>query len=194
MPVSRLRIAAVFGLSIAVLAGQAVAQQRGADYVFKDDEGHLVLRYAGTDSSGLTASQFDEVSNVELSTMVHDRLRADALFEAEPVDANWARPMKARLASYIRKTGSAFTEVHVECRSASCRLVLEQRLPTWSVEEHRALMGVAQRAIQGFIEANPGSFEPVFLIAGHYQEPERPYMSLFLRRTAAASESGKARQ
>lgn len=194
MNVPRLTIAAVFGLSIAAWPGSAGAQQRGADYVFTDDEGHLVLRYAGADSSGLTASQFEEVSNVELSTMVHDRLRADTLFEAEPIDATWAGPMKARLARYIRKTGSEFTEVHVECRSASCRLVLQQRSPTWSVGEHRALMGVAQLAVQSFIDANPGSFEPVFLIAGHYQEPDRPYMSLFLRRAAITPDSGKGRR
>jgi hypothetical protein len=177
-----LTFAAVFAATVAVWPGAAAAQGAG-DFVFTDAEGHLVLRFAGAEASGLDASQFEEIANVELSTMVHDRLRADAVFEVEPVDSTWAESMAARVAEHVRQAGSEFSEVHVECRSASCRLVLDHP-STWSVEAHRALMRVAQRIVQAFIEANPATFEPVFLIAAHYQEPERPYMKLFLRRAA----------
>jgi len=177
-----LAFATSFCLAVAVWPGHAAAQ----DFVFTDDEGHLVLRYAGAESSGPDANQFEEIANVELSTMVHDRLRADTLFEAEPVDSQWAASMETRIAGHVRQAAPEFSAVHVECRSASCRLVLEHA-STWSVEAHRTLMNVAQRVVQKFIEANPASFEPVFLIAAHYQEPERPYMKLFLRRAAGGA-------
>lgn len=181
MRLTTLIFAVSVGLAAAAWSPLAAAQE-ARDFVFTDAEGHLVLRFAGTESGNLDAHQFDEVANVELSTMVHDRLRADALFEAEPVDSAWAESMETRLGEHVRQTGSDFSGVHVECRSASCRLLLDHS-STWSVEAHRALMNVAQRAVQVFIEANQASFEPVFLIAAHYQEPERPYLKMFLRRT-----------
>jgi hypothetical protein len=180
MRVSAFTIAASFGMAIALWPGRAAPQGVG-DFVFTDAEGHLVLRYVGAESRGLNANEFEEISNVEMSTMVHDRLRADAVFEAEPVDAKWAESMETRIAGHVRQAGPEFSAIHVECRSASCRLVLDHS-NTWSVEAHRALMRVAQRVVQKFIDANLASLEPVFLIAAHYQEPERPYMKMFLRR------------
>lgn len=174
-------LAIATSIALAIFPGHAAAQG-GGDFVFTDDEGHLILRYVGTDSGHLDANQFDEVGNVELSTMVHDRLRADTVFEMEAVDTKWSRPTAARIARHLRHSAPEFSDVHVECRSVSCRLVLEQRSATWSVQAHRELMGTTQRVVQQFIEANPATFEPVFLIAGQYQEPDRPYMKLFLRR------------
>ena len=179
---SALVIAASFGVTVAVWP-QLAAAQNASDFVFTDAEGHLVLRFAGTESGRLDANQFEEVANLELSTMVHDRLRADAVFEAEPVDSKWAQSTETRIASHVRQAAPEFSAIDVECRSASCRLVLEHSR-TWSVEAHRALMGTAQRAVQMFIEANPSTFEPVFLIAAQYQEPGRPFTKLFLRRAA----------
>ena len=181
MRVSVLAVAASFALALTAFPGRASAQGAG-DFVFTDDEGHLILRYVGTDSGHLDAHQFDEVGNVELSTMVHDRLRADTIFETEPIDAKWSKPTATRIARHLRHAAPQFSDVHVECRSASCRLVLQQRAATWSVQAHRELMGRTQQVVQKFIEANPATFEPVFLMAGQYQEPDRPYMKLFLRR------------
>lgn len=179
---SALLLAASFGVTVAVWPQLAAAQDQ-TDFVFTDAEGHLVLRFAGAKPGGLDENQLEEIVNVQLSTMVHDRLRADAVFEAEPVDSKWAESMESRIERHVRETGSGFSAVDAECRSASCRLVLEHAT-TWSVEAHRALMGIAQQAIRRFIDANPASFEPIFLIAAHYQEPEKPYMKLFLRRAA----------
>lgn len=160
------------------------ASQTASDYVFTDDEGHLVLRYAGAEHHELDRDQIDEIMNVQLSTMVHDRLRADARFEAEPVDAEWAETMEPRIERHVSETAPEFSSVEVECRSASCRLLLDHA-STRRVSDHQALMGVAQRAIRTFIEAQHAArFEPVFMIAGHYQEPERPYTKVFVRRAA----------
>jgi hypothetical protein len=176
-------------LAVAVLP-QLAATQDDRDFVFTDEEGHLVLRYAGAGPDGLDANQMEEIVNVVLSVMVHDRLRADAVFEAEPVDSQWADSMEARIERHVSETGPEFSAVDVECRSASCRLVLEHA-STWSVSEHQSLMGIAQLVIQAFIEANPASFEPVFLIAAHLQEPGNPYIKLFLRRAAGRNQAGQ---
>jgi len=185
MRFSALTIAVSVGLAVAVWP-QLAATQDERDFVFTDDEGHLVLRFAGAGSGGpggLDANQRDEIVNVQLSTMVHDRLRADAAFDAEPIDSEWADSMEPRIERHMRETGPEFSAIHVECRSASCRLLLEHSGGR-SVSEHRALMGAAQHVIQAFIEANPTSFKPVFMIAAHYQEPESPYLKLFLRKAA----------
>jgi hypothetical protein len=159
------------------------AAQGERDFVFTDDEGHLVLRFAGAEPGGLDENQMEEVVNVQLSTMVHDRLRADTVFEAEPVDSKWADSMEARIEGRVSEIGAAFSAMNVECRSVSCRVVLEHSGGR-SVSEHQSLMETVQHAFRAFIAANPGSFEPVFLIAGQYQEPENPYIKLFLRRAA----------
>lgn len=176
-------IAASFSLALAGWTQLAVAQN-DRDYVFTDDQGHLVLRYAGAQPGGLDRNQMDEIVNVQLSTMVHDRLRADALFEAEPVDSAWADSMRSRLEKHLRVALPQISAVHTECRSASCRLVLEHS-GARTVAQHQALMDVVQRAVRAFIDTHPGSFERVFLIAAHYKEPGSPYVKVFLRRTAA---------
>lgn len=168
---------------IAVLhAGTAAANADGdRDFVFTDEEGHLVLRFAGSPSGALTEDQTDEVVNMQLSTMVHDRIRADSVFEMEARDAGWADRAETLLERRIEGDTAEFSAVAAECRSARCRVILEHPV-TWTVAAHQALMSRAQAAVQALIAAEPGSFEPEFMIAAHYQEPDRPYMKLFLQR------------
>ena len=154
------------------------------DFVFTDEEGHLVLRYAGTVPDDLTINQQEEIQNSQLSTMVHDRLQADTAFEAEPVDDNWAATLQTLIknAMAARMDGSAFSSPRVECRSTTCRLSIGHaggRL----VSEHQGVMDTVQQIIEEFIQTNPGRIDPGFLIAGLYQEPEAPYIKVFLRRT-----------
>ena len=180
MRFSALTIAASFGLALA-LWPQLGATQDERDFVFTDDEGHLVLRFAGSEPGGLDTDQRDEIVNAEFSSMVHDRLRADIRFDSEPVDSEWADSMEPRIERHVRETGPEFSAIEVRCRSASCRLVLEHtgRL---RISEHQSLMGNVQLVIQAFMEANPASFEPVFLIAAYDQERETPHIKAFLRR------------
>ena len=180
MRLSAVTIAASLGLAVALWPASAAQDER--DFMFTDEEGHLVLRFAGTGASGLDTDQIDEIVNAEFSRMVHDRLRADLRFDTEPLDSEWADAMEPRIRTHLRETGSGFAAIHVECRSTSCRLVLEHasRLP---ISEHRTLMGHVQRALLAFIEAHPASFEPVFLIAAYDQEGATPHIKAFLQRT-----------
>lgn len=177
-------ITATLGLLVAAWPLPATPQD-DRDFVFTDEDGHLVLRFAGSEPGGLEPDQVDEIVNAEFSTMVHDRLRADLRFDTEPMDPEWADRMEPRIARRLRETGpdfrSIFPDITVECRSASCRVLLEhtRRLP---VSEHRLLMGNVERALQAFMEANPGSFEPVFLMAAYDQALEAPHIKAFLRR------------
>ena len=162
---------------------QLCAAQNDRDYVFTDDQGHLVLRFAGAEHGDLDETQRDEITNVQLSTMVHDQLRADALFDAEPVDSRWAGAMKVRIEKHLTDVAPEISAIHVECRSASCRLVLDHS-GGQTVAEHESLMDAVQRAVRAFIAADPASFERVFLIAAQYKEPGSPYIKVFLRRAA----------
>ncbi len=167
-------------ICLAVAPGLVAAQDE-RDFVFTDEDGHLVLRFAGSEPGGLEPDQVDEIVNAEFSTMVHDRLRADLRFDTEPVDSEWADPMQARLEEHLNGEGLSFSAVEVECRSASCRLVLEHDV-RWRLPEHRSRMGGVQRVIQDFMRADPGSFEPVFLITAYDQELETPHIKAFLER------------
>lgn len=177
-------IVASLGLLVAAWPPLATTQD-DRDFVFTDEDGHLVLRFAGSEPGGLEPDQIDEIVNAEFSTMVHDRLRADLRFDTEPLDSEWADRMEPRIAMYLREARPdfrpTFPDITVECRSASCRVLLEhtRRL---QVSEHQLLMGSVQRALQAFIEANPASFEPVFLMAAYDQELEVPHIKAFLRR------------
>lgn len=166
-----------------VLAGAPLlaAAQNDRDYIFTDDQGHLVLRYAGAGPGGLTHDQMDEIVNVQLSTMVHDRLRADTVFEAEPIDPAWSKPTQAQLAEALTTALPEMSPLHVECRSASCRLLLGHA-DGHTVAAHQSLMDTAQHAVRAFLEDHPGQFEHVFLMAGHYKEPGGAYIKVFLRR------------
>ena len=188
MRFSAFTIVASFGLAVATWPQLATAQNE-RDFVFTDEEGHLVLRYAGAQAGSLTARQKDEIINVSLSTMVHDRLRADIEFEAEPVDEQWTDSMTPRIHSHMRQTATEFSTMDIACRSATCRLVLEHanRL---SIAEHQTMMGVVQRVIRTFVDTHPTSFDPVFLIAAYNQSRETPAIKVFLQRTAGRHQAG----
>jgi hypothetical protein len=189
MQLSAPTLIATLGLALATWPPLGVAQ-RERDFVFSDDQAHLVLRFAGVGPGGLSADQTDEIVNVELSTMVHDRLRADARFEAEPVDSKWARPMRARLDERLSHAIPNISATKIECRSASCRLVLEHS-GGHTVAEDQSLMGVVERAVRAFIQADPASFERVFLMAAHYKESEQPYIKVFLHRAEGPQKAAR---
>ena len=159
--------------------------QSDRDFVFTDQEGHLVLRFAGTGATGLDPSQAEEILNAEFSTMVHDRLRADLLFEQEPRDPNWAASMEPRIERHVARAGHEFSAIHVQCRTASCRAIMQQPRH-WTVPEHRAVLGTVQKSLEAFIAAHPQDFEPVFLITAYDQETETPHIKAFLRRSGRA--------
>lgn len=174
-----LGIAASIGVAILVWP-QLSAAQDNRDFVFADEDGHLVLRFAGAPFGGLSADQADEILNAEFSIMVHDRLRADLRFEAEPVDSTWASVTEPALSKLVSETELEFSAITVECRSTSCRLILEHtRLP---ISEHRGMLEIVQRGLHAFVETNPSSFDPVFLIAAYDQLRETPSIKAYLRR------------
>jgi hypothetical protein len=156
--------------------------QSDRDFVFADLEGHLVIRFAGTGHTGLDASQAEEVLNAEFSSMVHDRLRADLMFEDEPRDPEWAATMEPQIAEHVEHAGPEFSGIYTECRAASCRVVMEQSMH-WTVPEHRAVLETVQKSLEAFIAARPQHFEPIFMITAYYQERETPHIKAFLRRT-----------
>jgi len=172
------------GLALAVWP-QAGRTQPERDYVFADLEGHLVIRFAGIGATGLNASQAEEVLNSEFSSMVHDRLRADLLFEDEPRDPEWAATMAPQIEAYVEHAGPAFTDILTECRAASCRVIMEQP-GHWTVPEHRDVLETVQKHLEAFIAARRQHFEPVFMITAYYQEWEIPHIKAFLRRTEQA--------
>jgi hypothetical protein len=159
------------------------------DYVFTYADDHLILRFAGAQSHGMSDRQREEVSDSHVSIMVHDRLAADDRFEAEAVDSAWAEPMQAQLEKWLSTT-PGMSAVSAACRSASCRLAFTHAGGR-SLSEHEALMAGVQTALDSFLAANPGSFEPVFLIAGHYKEPEHPWIKAYLTRATPQNAAAK---
>ena len=173
-------IAASIGLTI-IACPQLAAAQDNRDFVFTDEEGHLVLRYAGTDAGALDQDQIDEIVNAEFSSMVHDRLRADLRFDAEPMDREWADAMAPRIKTIVSTTDVEFAAIIVECRSASCRLLLEES-SRLSITDHQAVLEAVQLSLQAFIKADPASFDPVFLIAAYDQNFKTPSIKAYLQR------------
>ena len=172
------------GLALAMWP-QPGRTQSDRDFVFIDEDGHLVLRFAGSGATGLDASQAEEILNQEFSIMVHDRLRADLLFEDEPRDPEWAVSMAPQIEEYIKDAGPEYSDLVVECRAASCRVIMEQRAH-WSVPAHQAVRDIVQESLEAFIAAHRQYFEPVFLITAYDQETETPHIKAFLRRTESA--------
>jgi len=164
---------------------QSGRTQSDRDFVFTDLEGHLVLRFAGTGATGLDSSQVDEILDSEFSTMVHDRLRADLLFEDEPRDPEWAASMEPQIEEHVEHAGPEFSDIFVECRAASCRVIMEQP-GHWSVPEHRAVLETVQKSLEAFIATRRQDFEPVFMITAYSQESETSHIKAFLRRTGHA--------
>lgn len=163
-----------------VLTAQLASAQSDRDFVFNDEDGLLILRFVGAGSE-LSPNQRDEIVNQEFSQMVHDRLRADLRFDVETRDSAWAEPVEHRLDSYLREQAPEFSTFTVECRSASCRIVLEHS-STLSIVEHQRLMTSVQRTLQEFIEIEPAGFEPVFLMSAFDQGDDLPHIKAFLRR------------
>jgi hypothetical protein len=189
-----MRISATAAIVLLGLAAtiwpQAGRAQSDRDFVFDDEDGHLVIRFAGTGHTGLDASQAEEVLNAEFSQMVHDRLRADLLFEAEPADVNWAASMEPQLADHLEHAGPDFSDIYIACRAASCRVVMEQTV-RWGIEDHRAVLETVQESLVAFIAARRQHFEPVFMITAYAQETETPHIKAFLRRAGHGQRAGQ---
>lgn len=161
---------------------QSAQTQADRDYVFTDEDGHLVLRFAGSTDAGLDSAQHYEILNQEFSRMVHDRLHADLQFAGERRDPEWAASMEPRIADHVRHAGPEFSDIYVECRAESCRLIMEQPL-RWDVPEHQVVLGIMQQSIEAFIAAHREHFVPGFLITAYYQETSTSHIKAFLRRT-----------
>lgn len=174
----------LLGLAL-VMWPQSGRAQSDRDFVFTDLEGHLVIRFAGTGATGLDSSQADEILDQEFSTMIHDRLRADLLFEDEPRDPQWAAWMEPQIEEHVEHAGPEFSDIFVECRAASCRVIMEQP-GHWSVPEHEAVLETVQASLEAFIAAHRQDFEPVFMITAYSQESETSHIKAFLRRTGHA--------
>ncbi len=159
--------------------------QSDRNFVFTDEDGHLLIRFAGTGATGLDPSQADEILNAEFSVMVHDRLRADLLFAAEPRDPDWAASMQPQIEAHVKSAGPEFSDLFVECRAASCRVIMEQP-GHWSMPAHQAVLETVQEALEAFIAVHRQHFEPVFMITAYYQEFETSHIKAFLRRTEQA--------
>ena len=172
------------GLALAMLP-QTGRTQPERDFVFTDLDGHLIVRFAGTGATGLDPAQVDEISNAEFSSMVHDRLRADLLFEDEPRDPEWALSMEPQIEQTVKHAGPDFSDLFVECRAASCRVIMEQPL-YWSVPEHQAVLETVQESLEAFIATRRQHFETVFMITAYYQEFETSHIKAFLRRSEHA--------
>jgi hypothetical protein len=175
-------------LALAAGPRQASAQD-DIDFVFRDEDGHLILRFVGVPPGGLSTTQRDDVENSEFSTMVHDHLRADLRFEAEPPDAAWSSGMVPQIESWLRDRLEGFASTTIECRAASCRIVLEHtaRLP---MTEHEAMLGQVQSVIQDFVDTRPGDFQRSFTITAYEQQFFMPHIKAFISR--AVRPAGRA--
>lgn len=176
-------IAAIMGLAAAGWSASLFAQNE-RDFVFTDDEGHLVLRFAGSGPAGPDARELEEVVNQSFSTMVHDQLRADLIFGAEPVDSKWARSMEPRIRSHLAGLEDRFSMIDIQCRSMTCRVVMEET-ERLDVEQHQALMDVVQNTLEPLTGKGRSSFDPVFLIAAYEQLFETPQIKVYLKRSTA---------
>src|SRR5690606_16574639 len=117
---------------------------------------------------------------------VHDRLRADLIFEDEPRDPEWAASMEPQIEQHVKHAGPDFSGIFTECRAASCRVIMEQGRH-WTVPEHRAVLETVQESLESFIAARGQHFERTFMITAYYQENETPHIKAFLQRTERAS-------
>ena len=156
--------------------------QSARDFVFNDEDGHLLIRYSGIGAQGLSTTQIDEISNQEFSRMVHDRLRADLRFDVEPRDADWAAFMEPQIARHIEHSaGHQFSDIHTECRAASCRVIMEQP-GEWSLAEQLVVLNDVETSLEAFIASHRDEFEPGFMITAYYQDFKTPHIKVFLGR------------
>lgn len=182
MQLAVLSIVAAMGLA-AVAWSQPAPAPSERDFIFTDDEGHLVLRFAGSGPQGPDARELEEVVNQSFSTMIHDHLRADLIFEAERVDSDWAPSMEARIEPHLDDIRPLFYAIDLQCRSASCRLVMDHS-ERRSVAGHQALIDTVQAAIEPLTRHGADGFAPIFLIAAYEQQFETPQVKVYLRRAA----------
>jgi hypothetical protein len=174
-------IAALWILGNAVSA-QPPAAAGERDFVFTDDDGHLLLRFVGAGPEAPDRHQRDEILNQEFSVMIHDDLRADIQFESERMDAEWAAMTEPRIEARAQDVRSAFSAIEIECRSTSCRLMLEHA-DRRSVREHQQLIGHVQAALAPLVDSESSGFERSYLIAAYEQRSEAPLIKVYLRRT-----------
>jgi hypothetical protein len=174
----------LFGFALATwpLSGHT---QSDRDYVFTDEDGHLVVRFVGTGAAGLDSEQAYEILNAEFSSMVHDRLHADLRFEDEPRDPDWASAMEPRIDAHVKHAGPEFSGIFTECRAASCRVILEQSRH-WTVPDHQAVLATVQQSVEAFIANQRHQFQPVFMITAYDQHNQTPHIKVFLRRIGQA--------
>lgn len=177
------------GLAALAMWPQSGRTQSDRDYVFADEDGHLVIRFVGTGATGLDSSQTEEIVNAEFSSMVHDRLRADLLFEGEPRDPEWAASMEPQIEAHVEHAGPEFSGIFTDCRMASCRVIMQQP-GHWTVPEHGAVLETVQKSLEAFIAARRQHFEPIFMITAYDQATETPHIKAILRRTGHASPGG----
>lgn len=180
MQVMAAKIAMSLSLLVGAMGPLPAAAQSDRDFVFKDEDGHLVLRFVGAGRE-LNSHQRDEIVNAEFSSMVHDRLRADLAFDVEPIDSEWAVSAETRIETYLRDIAPGFATVSRECRSASCRVVLEHA-SRMQISEHQSLISSVQGPLQKLIEAQPISFERVFLMTAYDKNNQTPHIKAFLYR------------
>ena len=156
--------------------------QSARDFVFNDEDGHLLIRYTGIDATGLDPTQIDEISNQEFSSMVHDRLRADLRFDVEPADADWAGFMEPQITTYLeRATAHPFSAITTKCRAASCRVIMDQP-GEWRLAEQQVVLDAVAASLESFIAGHRDTFEPGFMIIAYYQHFNTPHIKAFLRR------------
>jgi hypothetical protein len=177
-------LCALTGFAVFLLPGVSAAQS-DRDFVFDDEEGYRILRFARIGSGELTEDQLYEVSNAEFSSMVHDRIYADVLFDMEPVDSEWSESQAPLITRYLDHRVPEFASRTVECRSTSCRIMLEHS-GEWTITSHQGLMESVQLVIEEFVDANAEAFDSAFLITAYFQEFEAPHIKAFLRRADAS--------
>ena len=159
--------------------------QSGRDFVFNDEDGHLLIRFTGIGAEGLDPTQVDEISNQEFSRMVHDRLRADLRFDVEPRDADWAAFMAPQIARHIEHSaGHQFSDITTECRAASCRVIMEQP-GEWSLAGQLVVLNDVETSLETFVASHRDEFKAGFMITAYYQDFKTPHIKVFLSRIEA---------
>ena len=180
------RIRTLASAAALLLWTPALFAQNNREFVFDDEEGHLVLRFVGLGPAGMTESQRAEVVNAELSSMVHDHLRADILFETEAVDAEWATATEQHILSNLPHPGTDYADVVIECGSQTCRIRLEQAVYR-DISGHRNELTRLQEDIQRLVDADPERFEATYMIAAYEKLRFAPAIKLYLKRSGPGS-------
>jgi hypothetical protein len=93
--------------------------------------------------------------------------------------------MEPRIEGHVMHAGPEFSDIFVECRAVSCRVIVEQPMH-WTLPAHQVVLDTVQESLETFIAAQRQHFEPVFLITAYYQENETSHIKAFLRRTEHA--------